>query len=185
VDDVDQVSRVVGDAADRTGRVQPVEVIDRMDLDDAIFAGHKSIDRPGAVRVGVDFDRRQRTERDGFHSDRHRRDARLGGIEHAVVVGVVIDVPADRGRADLGKVVVDAVLAAVELNAGNHVGPEHFATRQAVDGPGAGADTEVTGRLGLDNPVRAGQDVLEPVVAAGVGQRGPAGADVRFVHQFV
>ena len=54
-------------------------------------------------------------------------DPRLPRIADAVVVGVVVDVAAQACRTGQPEIVVDAVIAAVQLDAGNHGGTERRA----------------------------------------------------------
>ena len=101
----------------------------------------------------------------------------------AVVVGIDINVAADAGRFHFGEIVVDAVVAAVEVDAAEDIDGGHDAASRAVDRARRVADAQVAVGLGLHDSIRAGGEVVERVVSVGVGRGGQPGGDVTAVVQ--
>ena len=161
-----------GRAAGRAGYVQPIGISGRLVLGHFVGAGHQAVDVPRAVRHGVGVGRLAR----GHVGDRQigAADALFAGVHNAVVVGIVINIAAELGGLHFGKVVLDAVVAAVEVDAAENVNGGHHASHFAVHRAGGVADAQIAIRLRLDHLVGAGQKSRELVIAVGIGGGGLA-----------
>ena len=101
----------------------------------------------------------------------------------AVVVGIDVNVAADARRFHFGEIVVDAVVAAVEIDAAEDIDGRHDAASGAVDRARRIADAQIPVGLGLHDSVRVGCEVVERVVSVGVGRGGQPGGHVTAVVQ--
>ena len=121
----------MGRSAGRSGRVQTVHVHRRLNLFEQIFAGHKIVEGPEAAGIGGgrkdagkgNQPARLSAEVCFLDDNRNAPDGIFARVADAVIVGVVIDVSAQRRRPYFGEIVVDAVFAAQQ----RHVGDDVFA----------------------------------------------------------
>jgi hypothetical protein len=170
-DSRNRIAGVLRGSAGGARRVQAVEIALRGDLHDLPIAGDEIDRHPGAVGGRGHGDRlgRRPIGQNADHADGRPGDPHFPRVADAVVVGVVVHVAAEPRRRRLGEIVVEAVFAPEERDAGDRLRVEHRAARRAIDRAGRRADAEVAVRLRFDDAVGSGQERIETVVAVGVG----------------
>ena len=164
-DHVEAVRRATGGP----GRVEPVGVAGRLDLDQGVSARAERAETEGPAAVRGEGDPDALAQIIGPAQDNGRSaDAGLAARRLAVVVDVPVDAPDEKRRRHFAEVVARAILPELQDDPGNFV----RAARGSAQGARRVQPVQIVRDLRLGEPVRSSDQVVEEIEPVAVGARG-------------